>query len=99
MTIGTSVKTMDTPEALDCIGRGQLLRDCSACKRQVNRAADAYVIISPTWKRCNDLICRECFYTILGSAQVVLESTLRGTDQYLQERFGTSARNIHLVDE
>lgn len=92
MTIGTSVKTMDTPEALDCRGRGKILRDCNACGAQVNRAADQYVIVSPTWKRCNDLICRACFSTIMTAAGVVIAAGQRGAELYVQDPLGEVGR-------
>lgn len=75
-------------EDAGCPGRGKLLRDCSSCGHRVNRVSDPHVIVMPTWKRCNDLLCRECFSLIMRSAATVIQASQRGAVLYVQEPLG-----------
>lgn len=72
----------------NCPGRGKLLRECTACGAAINKVSDPYVIVSPSWKRCNDILCRPCFALTMRSAAVVIRASQRGAVLYVQEPMG-----------
>jgi hypothetical protein len=62
----------------ECPEEHLLLRGCTACGTPINRAISQYVTVSPSWRRCNDLLCRECWSTIMRAADVVIGAALAG---------------------
>jgi hypothetical protein len=73
-----------------CPTEHHLLRDCSSCGRSINRLSESYVVVAPSWKRCNDLLCYDCFSLTMRSAQVVIKALNEGAQVWIMDRLGVS---------
>ena len=65
----------------DCPVNHAMLRQCNSCGEPVNRMQDRHVVVTPSWKRCNDVLCYACFQLIMQSAEVVVRALVEGADE------------------
>jgi hypothetical protein len=59
-----------------CPENSSLMRFCEVCRQPVNRLCDDHVIIAASWRRCNNIFCRECYSEMMRYAKAGLESVV-----------------------
>lgn len=62
----------DVPLGGDCPENIRLLRSCSVCHAAINRLTDRHCVVTPSWQRCNDIVCADCWLLLLRAMAVAV---------------------------